>query len=236
MTGRVSSLYSGGTADGPGVRMVVFFSGCPLRCGYCHNPETWQSGNTMEEGELLDKILSCKPYFGSRGGVTFSGGEPLMQPEFLLRMIELCRKHGINTCVDTAGSILKEGQKKALRAADLVILDLKFNDNEQYCLYTGGDFDTPFNTLRYLDEIGKQTWVRRVVVPGLNDSDEDVGKLNDLAGFSCVSKIQLLPFKKLCREKYQNLGIPFAFEKYDEASEELIAKKQKLILLSNKNS
>ena len=167
MTGRISAFQSLGTVDGPGVRAVVFASGCPLRCGYCHNPETWsERGTEVSEDELLAKILRLKPYI-RHGGVTFSGGEPLLQAEFFASLARSLKAEGLHVALDTSGNGGDAHVGELLDAVDLVLLDVKFSDEKDYRAYTGGSFARTMDFLADVRSRGKRVWIRRVIVAGL---------------------------------------------------------------------
>ena len=229
-TGRIHSVQSLGTVDGPGVRVVAFAQGCPLRCLYCHNPDTWEpsGGEETTAGELFDRAVRCREYFGRRGGVTFSGGEPLLQPEFVRAWFTLCKGAGLHTALDTSGCISGEGTERVLDVTDLVILDYKFTDAEAYRRNTRCEKEKVDAFLQRLQEREKAVWIRQVIVGGLTDGEENVRKLFALRErFSCIEKIELLPFRKLCLEKYRRMGIPFPLEHTPETSEECIRNLQK---------
>ncbi len=232
MKGRVHSLMSLGGADGPGLRYVVFTQGCPLRCVYCHNPDTWDmsAGEAYDTGEIVRRILRCKPYFGSGGGVTLSGGEPLLQAEFAAKLFKELRAEGIHTALDTSGAVESAHTEAVLENTDLVICDIKFPDEEQYRRYTGGSLSTVLKFLRLSESMGIPLWVRLVVVPGLTDSEECVRRVAALAkGFKNLKKIELLPFKKLCAPKYEALKIEFSMKNTPECGEETLARLKKLL-------
>ena len=223
MTGRIHSFQSLGTVDGPGVRFVVFMQGCPLRCGCCHNPDTWElsCGEEYTLDEVLKRIVRFKEYFGSTGGVTVSGGEPLLQAEFVKELFELCHENGINTCLDTSGYLLDGTVKELLKVTDRVLLDIKYTDEELYREHVGCELSAVSEFLKYLDSEKIPTTLRQVIIPTLNDRESDVKQLKAIAeGVACVDKIELLPFKKLCSVKYGQMGIPFKFEHLPEPSAE----------------
>lgn len=210
MKGYFHSFESLAAVDGKGLRVAVFLSGCPLRCVYCHNPDTWHRGEKeISVEELCRKIVRYKPYFGADGGVTFSGGEPLLQAEFLLKAAECLKKEGIGYAVDTSGALeLTDAICTVLEGADEVLLDLKFWDDSSYRKYTGASIKGPLKTLSYLNQIGKSCLVRTVVIPQINDSREVLEKyLAHLKGMDCVRKYELLPFHTMGFFKYENLGI-----------------------------
>lgn len=215
VSGFVHSFESMGLVDGPGIRSVVFLQGCRLRCRYCHNPDTWslQGGEETTPEALVKKLRRFKPYFArSGGGVTFSGGEPLMQPEFLAETLRLCRKAGIHTCIDTAGAGLGE-YADILRHTDLVLYDVKHWDPEAYRSLTGLPMD---DTLAFVEAVrasGTPMWVRHVVVPGLTDSRAHLAKLWDYAHtLPNVERVELLPYHLLGKNKFAVLGVPYTLE------------------------
>lgn len=220
MIGRVHSFQSLGTVDGPGVRSVVFLQGCPLRCPYCHNPDTWQkdSGTEVDAETLFHKIQKYKAYFGTEGGVTVSGGEPLLQAEFVTELFKLCKGDGLSTALDTSGIRLDSTVEKLLAVTDIILLDIKFADTEKYEKYIGIPLETVLRFLEYADRQKKRVIVRQVVTPGVNDTTADMERLQAIVRrFPCIEKVELLPFMKLCAEKYTALGVSFPFEAYSAA-------------------
>lgn len=219
VTGRVHSFQSMGTLDGPGVRFVVFTQGCPLRCGCCHNPDTWalHEGAEYTAEEIVRRAVRFKSYFGKDGGITVSGGEPLMQPAFVAELFRLCHAEGINTCLDTSGSILNEAVHALLDETDRVLLDIKYVSDDLYRKHVGCSLDAP---LRFLEELQRRnvpTTLRQVTIPTLNDSAESVLALRDIARqHPCVDKIELLSFRKICQVKYDKLGWNFPFAEIPE--------------------
>lgn len=214
MIGKINSIETMGLVDGPGVRFVVFMQGCPLRCKFCHNPETWDlNGNITNytPEELVKKILNYKPYFKHNGGVTFSGGEPLMQKDFLLSCLKSCKDNNIHTCLDTAGSIID--CEKILKYTDLVMLDIKGTNNDNYKYMTGFNID---NSLKFLDlcnKLNKKLWLRVVIVPGINDNDDYIKELiKFIKPIKNVEKIELLPYHTYGVHKYKELGISYPLE------------------------
>ncbi|MEG1519834.1 MAG: pyruvate formate-lyase-activating protein [Clostridia bacterium] len=209
MKAKIHSFESMATLDGDGVRYAVFLAGCPLRCQYCHNPDTWGGGFEMDAEALLKKIERYKPYFQNGGGVTFSGGEPLLQAEFICEIAEKFNQVGIKYALDTSGHVnLTENVKKAVEMAELVILDLKFWDKESYQKYTNGDFEKVIAFAKFLQLTNKRVWMRTVVVPNINDSAEILDKYTAIVKrFSCVEKYELLAFHTMGFFKYDKLGI-----------------------------
>ncbi len=224
MIGRIHSIQTMGAVDGPGLRGVIFMQGCPLRCKYCHNPDTWifEGGQSVTAEEMCKKMLRYRSYY-KNGGVTVSGGEPLMQSDFVAELFELLQKEGLHTALDTSGTAPIENARKVLPYTDLVICDIKFADDEMYRANTGRSMQ---QVLAFLDEVEKSCtalWVRHVVVPGLTDSDEEVKAVFDIARrYKNLQKFELLPFKKLCVTKYQALNIPFPLADVPECSPERI--------------
>ena len=212
MKGRVSSLQSLGTVDGPGLRYVIFLQGCPLRCVYCHNPETWDpaGGREYAPEELVEKVLRCRAYFGEQGGVTVSGGEPLLQAPFVAELFRQLKAAGVHTALDTSGAGDLKQAAQVLDWTDLVLLDLKFPDEAGYRRYCRGSWAQTQAFAALAGEKRVPLWVRHVVVPGLNDSLEDLraikAQAESLPGFQ---KLEWLPFHNMCLEKYQQLGLPF---------------------------
>ena len=221
--GRIHSFQSMGTLDGPGVRFVVFMQGCNLRCKCCHNPDTWDLsvGNEYTATEVVDRIVRFKEYFRESGGVTVSGGEPLLQSAFVKELFELCHDNGINTCLDTSGDMLNEDVKKLLAVTDRVLLDIKYTNNGLYIENVGCNYDKVLEFLSYLDSINLTTTLRQVVIPTRNDNEENIRILNDVANrYKCVDKVELLPFKKICQTKYDDMNIPFPFADVPHAKKE----------------
>ncbi len=231
MIGRISSFQSLGTLDGPGIRYVVFMQGCPLRCGCCHNPETQDlsGGTEYSADEIVENVLKYKEYFGEDGGITLSGGEPLMQPEFATEVFKRCKEAGINTCLDTSGCVLNSKVKELLEYTDYCMLDIKYATDEEYKNFVGCGIETPLNFLEYLQEHGIKTRVRQVIVPTINDTDSDIGKLALLLKDKKIDKVELLPFKKICETKYDNMGIEFPFRSIPSADVKKVSALQEKI-------
>lgn len=210
--GRIHSIESMGLVDGPGVRTVVFMQGCSLRCAYCHNPDTWSMdcGIVMEADELINKLIKFKPYYkSSGGGVTFSGGEPLLQPEFLIEMLKLCRENKIHTAIDTAGFGFGK-YDEILKYTDLVILDIKHSSEEGYLSLVSGNKKKLDEFLLALSLSTSRVWIRHVIVPGFTDSKEHILKLKEIIRtIKNVDKIELLPYHTLGENKYETMGIAY---------------------------
>lgn len=220
-SGRVHSIQTLGTLDGPGVRFVLFLQGCNLRCGCCHNPDTWETsgGTEYTAKEIADRAERYRTYFGERGGITVSGGEPLLQADFVTELFRECHARGINTCLDTSGSILDDSTRALLRVTDRVLLDLKYPSDEQYRKYVGCGIETPLAFLSHLNAEKIPVTLRQVVIPPLNTTEDNADFLAwTLDRYPVIDKLELLPFKKLCTVKYETLGIPFRFAAYEEPS------------------
>lgn len=232
MKGRINSIETMGLVDGPGIRFVSFFQGCKLRCLYCHNPETWALDGQSEEieaQELVKKIERYKNYYGADGGATFSGGEPLLQPEFLLECLKLCKEKGINTAIDTAGVGFGD-YDEILKNCDLVILDVKAVDGEEYKKLVGQDIKFFNQFLEAVQKNGNRLWLRQVIVPGINDDEAHVLKLKKFAKkLKNVEKIELLPYKTIGVHKYQDLKIRYRLEGVPDIDEEKCQKLQQLL-------
>jgi pyruvate formate lyase activating enzyme len=212
MEGRVHSFETLGALDGPGIRFVAFLQGCDLRCLYCHNPDTWdpQGGAAYTAAEVFARLKRYRPYFGASGGLTVSGGEPLLQVPFVTELFSMCRQNGIRTCLDTSGQPLGAWTEKLLSFTDLCLLDIKAPAEDGYRQICGMSLRTPLSFLDLLEKKAIATWIRQVIVPGFNDNAESIGALNKLLKpFSCVQKVELLPFDNLCLEKYDRMGIEF---------------------------
>lgn len=223
--GKVNSIQSLGALDGPGIRFVVFMQGCNLRCGCCHNPETWSvdGGEEYTPQEILEKAKRFKSYYGSKGGITVSGGEPLLQADFVYELFSMCHREGINTCLDTSGSVNNDKVVKALSATDRVLLDVKYDNDADYLEYVGCSLKNPMYFLELLNEMKIPTTLRNVVIPTLNDNEKCIDFLTQLANkFRCIDKIELLPFKKICKVKYDDMNLNFRFDHIPEPSKELM--------------
>lgn len=232
LTGQIHSIQSLGALDGPGIRFVMFLQGCNLRCGCCHNPDTWSlnGGASYTPEEIVKKAVRYKEYFGKEGGITASGGEPLLQADFVREVFRLCHNEGINTCLDTSGCILNESIKLLLAETDRVLLDIKYTDNLQYEKYVGCRMQNALNFLDFLNLSNIPVTLRQVIIPTLNDNNENILKLKEIAeNHTCVDKIELLPFKKICQVKYDNLGLPFPFAHISEPTAETITQLNELL-------
>lgn len=223
--GKINSIQTLGTVDGPGVRFVVFMQGCNLRCGCCHNPDTWEMGDGEEYSalEIAQKAERYKEYFGDEGGITVSGGEPLLQADFVKELFIICHKKGINTCLDTSGSIMNDSVKELLNHTDRVLLDIKYTNENDYKAHVGCSLSKVLEFLGFLNEKNIPTTLRQVIIPPLNDNEENISRLNEIIKRNgCIDKIELLPFKKLCTVKYDKLGLDFKFKNFPESERKLI--------------
>lgn len=217
MTGMIHSYESFGTVDGPGIRFVVFMQGCPMRCLYCHNPDTWdlQNGKAVEVSDVVREALKYTNYFGKTGGVTVSGGEPLLQIEFLIELFTQLKKNGIHTCIDTSGICFPLHGSLALydrliSVTDLFLLDIKHADEDAHIALTGRSGAHAKAFAQYLSERGKPMWIRHVLVPDLTDEDDALIRLREFIDtLATVEKIEVLPYHSMGKVKYDNMGIVY---------------------------
>ena len=229
---KVHSIQSLGTVDGPGVRYVVFLQGCHLRCKCCHNPDTWDynAGNEVSPAELFEKVKRYKEYFSKDGGITLSGGEPLLQAKDAYELLTLCKENGINTCIDTSGAVMNNDVRKLLSVTDRVLLDIKYTNEEDYLENVGCSMKAVINFLEQLDALSIPTTLRQVIIPSLNDSIGNIEKLKEIRDtYKCVDSIELLAFHKMCETKYQNLGISFPLAETPEPTKEKMAELNSLL-------
>jgi pyruvate formate lyase activating enzyme len=228
--GNIHSIETMGLVDGPGIRVVVFFQGCALRCKFCHNPDTWActGGEEYTPEELVKKIERFKTYFASSGGgVTFSGGEPLRQPEFLLEVLKLCKNKGIHTCIDTSGYGFGD-YDEILKYTDLVLFDIKHYTREGYKNITLMEIDESLNFLEAMKRNNTKMWIRHVVVPGLTDEETHLRSLKEFINtIPNIEKVELLPYHMLGVNKYEGLGIKYPLEGIKAMDKELTKKYQK---------
>lgn len=232
MVGRIHSLQSLGTLDGPGVRFVVFLQGCNLRCGCCHNPDTWdmQQGKEITAEEIVSKVIRYREYYKEEGGITVSGGEPLLQAKFVQELFEKCHAEGIHTCLDTSGSILNDEVKVLLQETDRVLLDIKYTQEEPYQKHVGCSLNKVLEFLAFLNEQKIPVTLRQVIIPTLNDNEENILKLKAIAEeYACVDKVELLPFKKICQVKYDDMGLQFPFADIPAANKEDVYRLENLL-------
>lgn len=221
--GRIHSFQSLGTLDGPGVRFVAFLQGCPLRCGCCHNPDTWDvnGGQLYSAQEVVQRALRFRAYFGREGGVTLSGGEPLLQADFAGEIFRLCHASGLNTCLDTAGCLAPEDCASALAHVDRVLLDIKYTDDALYRRHVGCSLSQPLRFLAHLEAQRIPVTLRQVIIPTLNDTEDNIRQLRRIAdAHACVDKVELLPFRRICQPKYDLLHLTFPLGHLPEPSPE----------------
>lgn len=231
MIGHIHSTESFGAADGPGVRFIVFMQGCHMRCRYCHNPDTWKmdGGDEVTADEILKRALRFKPYWGKDGGITISGGEPLLQIDFVIELFKKAKELGINTCIDTAGNPFTKEEpffskfEELMKYTDLLLLDLKEINPTRHKDLTGFDNSNIIEMAKYLSEINKPVWIRHVLVPEHSDFDEDLDALGDFVDtLSNVDRVEILPYHTLGKFKWENLGIPYTLESISPPSAERI--------------
>lgn len=231
MIGHIHSTESFGAADGPGVRFIVFMQGCHMRCRYCHNPDTWKmdGGDEVTADEILKRALRFKPYWGKDGGITISGGEPLLQIDFVIELFKKAKELGINTCIDTAGNPFTKEEpffskfEELMKYTDLLLLDLKEINPTRHKDLTGFDNSNIIEMAKYLSKINKPVWIRHVLVPEHSDFDEDLDALGDFIDtLSNVDRVEILPYHTLGKFKWENLGIPYTLESISPPSAERI--------------
>ena len=230
MNGKITDIETMGLVDGPNMRLVLFLAGCKLRCLYCHNPETWSFEGLKEISpeEVLKMYNKYKNYYGENGGVTFSGGEPLLQSEFVLETIKLLKDNGIHTVLDTAG--VGADYDDIVKFVDLVILDIKAVDPKEYKFVTGMEMAEFNQFLEKCIKLNKKLWLRQVIVPNINDDEEHVLKLKEFAkNIPNVEKIELLPYHSMAKEKYQKLGIPYRLETTSDMDKDKCKELQKIL-------
>lgn len=239
MTGKIHSLESFGTVDGPGVRYVVFFQGCPMRCRYCHNPDTWElsDGRDIEVTEIIDNITRNSSFYET-GGITATGGEPMLQMDFLTELFRRATEKRIHTCLDTSGIMYQPEnvlmQKKTdelLSYTNLVLLDIKHMDADEHKKLTGQDNGNVFQFAKYLDKKGIPVWIRHVVVPGITDDENELTALGKfMRTLFNVEKLEVLPYHSMGRVKYENLGIPYPLEGTPQLTKAEAARAEAVIL------
>ncbi len=234
ITGKIHSFESGGTVDGPGIRFVVFMQGCPLRCKYCHNPDTWlpKDGKIVTVDAVVEEVLKYKSFMDfSGGGVTFSGGEPMMQKKFLIPVLEELKANKIHTAIDTSGyTDVDDDTKKLMSLTDIVLLDIKHLIASEHKNLTGLTNDKTFAFLDYLKQRSVRTWVRWVVVPGLNDSPDYAKKFADfIRNYPNVELVELLPYHETGKYKWKELGLPYKLEGTPEPQKAEIKKLSEIL-------
>lgn len=229
MQGKIHSLESCGTVDGPGIRLVVFTQGCPLRCMYCHNPDTWETsgGQLMEVSEIIDAYENAKTFL-KNGGITVTGGEPLLQIDFLIELFTECKKHNIHTCIDTSGIVYRENNIELIKkldqlmtVTDLVLLDIKHINPMEHQKLTGHSNEHILAFAKYLERKQMPVWIRHVVVPGITLNDDYLFELGYFLGqLTNIKALDVLPYHTLGTVKYENLGIPYPLEDVEGATKD----------------
>ena len=236
--GYIDSFESFALVDGPGVRSVLFLQGCPFRCLYCHNPETWEfiKKNPLTPKQVLDKLLRYKPYWKDHGGITISGGEPLSQIDFILALAKLAKKEGITTVIDTAGGPFSREEpffskfNELLKYVDLFLLDIKSIDSSIHKTITGKDNKNIIDLFRYLDEKGFPIWIRHVLVPSYTDDDEMLRRTSEfIASLNNVERVEVLPYHAMAIPKYEKLGIPYRLKDIFSPSKERVKNAEEIL-------
>lgn len=230
MDGKIHSIFSGGTVDGPGIRFVIFLKGCPLRCLYCHNPDTWTQDNAkiMSDIEIVAEAMKYKGYFANGGGVTITGGEPLVQIDFITSVFKLLKQKGVHTALDTSGilfdkdnNIMMEKIIELMKYTDLVLLDIKHIDDNEHIKLTGKSNKNVLDFARFLSDNNHHMWIRHVLVPNITLNDEYLIKLkNFIDTLNNVDKIEILPYHTMGIVKYKNLGIKYPLDGVEPPSKE----------------
>ena len=243
--GRIHSVESFGTVDGPGIRFVLFMQGCPLRCAYCHNPDTWKTtgGREVSADEVISEYKKNAVFY-KNGGLTVTGGEPLMQVDFLIELFELAKKEGIHTCIDTSGATFDKSNTeytekldRLLTLTDLIMLDLKQIDTDKHKALTGQTNENVLAFARYVDAKGIAIWVRHVVVEGYTDDEDDLFRLGEFIGTLKNAKaLDVLPYHTMGVTKYKELGIKYRLEGVQALSKTDAARAKQRIILGIRNS
>lgn len=230
--GFVHSVESFGSVDGPGIRFLIFLQGCPMRCQFCHNPDSWKTGIGEERtaDELLDQAERFRAYWGDNGGITVSGGEALLQIDFLLELFEKAKQRGIGTCLDTSAQLFTrkspffEKFERLMELTDTVLLDIKHIDDEEHRKLTRHSNANILDCARYLSEIDKPVWIRHVLIPGITDKDEYLVRLRDfLSTLHNIERIEVLPYHTLGAYKYEKLGIDYPLKDVQPPAAERVA-------------
>lgn len=236
MTGRIHSFESFGTVDGPGIRFVVFVQGCPMRCQYCHNPDTWvvDGGKEYSAEQVAQNALRYKNYFAGGGGVTVSGGEPLMQIPFVTQLFTILKQNGVHTALDTSGVLFTPSNKPLidglLAVTDLVLLDIKHIDDEEHKGLTGHFNQNVLAFAKYLSDIGKPMWIRHVLVSGITDNDEYLKSLSQfISGLKTVQKVEVLPYHTMGVSKYEKLGVDYPLKGLQPPQKERIINAREIL-------
>lgn len=233
LVANIHSFETFGTVDGPGIRFIFFMQGCALRCKYCHNRDTWRrnGGKKLSVDELMEKILKYKNYIFPNGGVTASGGEPLLQAPFLIELFKRLKKEGIHTCIDTSGMFaITDEIRELLSLTDLVLLDIKHIDDKKCKDLVGVSNKLELEFAKYLSDNGNKMWIRQVLVPGYTDDEEDLLRLKEfLSTLKTVEKVELLPYHNMGKYKWSDLGVEYDLENVKPATQEDVDRAKKII-------
>lgn len=240
--GYIHSTESFGSVDGPGIRFIIFLQGCNMRCQFCHNPDTWKT--TKEKGRTADDVLAealnYREYWGDKGGITVSGGEPLLQIDFLIDLFTKAKKAGVNTTLDTCGQPFTREEpffskfKRLMEVTDLLLFDIKQIDTVQHKHLTGHPNANILDMANYLSEIGKPVWIRHVLIPTKTDEDDYLDRLDVfIASLSNVEKVEILPYHTMGRYKWKDLGISYPLEGIDPPTQERVLNAKKLLHVAN---
>ena len=240
MKGRIHSLESFGTVDGPGTRFVVFVQGCPMRCAYCHNPDTWEvnAGTLMEPTEIIEQYDRNAAFYQNGGGLTVTGGEPLLQVDFLIDLFTLAKEKGIHTCIDSSGIAFNRNNApflakmdKLMTLTDLVMLDIKHIDPEKHKELTSQDNKNILDFAKYLDEKGVDMWIRHVVVPGITDDDKYLFELGYFIGqFKNLKALDVLPYHTMGVVKYEKLGMEYKLKGVPAMDKDTVITKKQVVM------
>lgn len=238
MIGRIHSFESFGTVDGPGIRYVIFLQGCPLRCQYCHNPDTWaQGGKEYTAEQVVNQAMRYKTYFGDKGGVTVTGGEPLVQIDFVIELFTLLKAKGVHTCIDTSGITFNpdsqtsvDKHKALLAVTDLIMLDIKHIDDEACKKLTGQSNKNTLAFAKFLSDNDQPMWVRQVILPGVTDEEEDLKKTRAfIDSLNTVERVEVLPYHTMGTVKYEKLGLQYPLEGVEAPSKEKVAYAKRIL-------
>lgn len=238
MKGFIHSTESFGSVDGPGIRFLIFLQGCPMRCRFCHNPDTWkiEKSQEMSATELLDKAERYRSYWGNEGGITVSGGEALLQIDFLIELFQEAKKRNINTCLDTSAQPFTRQEpffskfEELMHHTDTVLLDIKHIDDEQHRRLTGHTNKNILDCARHLSDIHKNVWIRHVLVPEWTDRDEWLYQLREfLNTLQNIEKVEVLPYHTLGTFKWENLGIPYTLKDIQPPTKERIENAERIL-------
>lgn len=236
--GKIHSIESFGSADGPGVRYIIFLKGCKMRCKYCHNPDTWGADGVTEETaeEVLKKAMRYKNYWKNNGGITVSGGEALLQIDFLIELFKLAKENNVHTTLDTSGNPFTREEpffgkfNELMKYTDLYMLDIKHIDNEEHKKLTGQPNENILDMAKYLSENGKAMWIRHVLVPGYTDSEEQLTRLKEfIDSLGTVDRVEILPYHTLGVFKWKELGIPYELEDVNPPTKEEVERAKRIL-------